>query len=81
MDFDLITNIIIGIVVAIVFLIVIREIVLWYYKINAGIKLLEEIRDELKKINSHSQQAETQQEENKPLDKADSKSAKNPWSF
>lgn len=68
MDFDLITNIIIGIVVAIVFLIVIREIVLWYYKINAGIKLLEEIRDELKKINSHPKQAETQQEENKPLD-------------
>jgi uncharacterized protein YukE len=58
-----------------------REVILWYYKINAGIKLLEEIRDELRKINSHSKQADTQEEENKPLDKADSKPAKNPWSL
>jgi len=52
MSFDLISNIIIGIAIAVVIIIAIREVILWYYKINLGIKLLEEIRDELKKLNS-----------------------------
>lgn len=67
MNFDLVTNIIIGIVVTVAIIIAIREVILWYYKINLGIKLLEEIRDELKKLNGHS--VETQKE-NTPEEKS-----------
>lgn len=52
MDFSLISNIVVGIAVFVLIIIAIREAILWYYKINVGIKLLEEIRDELKKLNS-----------------------------
>ncbi len=31
-----------------------RAVLLWYYRINDGIYLLEEIRDELKKLNGQN---------------------------
>lgn len=42
---------IIGLVIIIGILWICREIVCWYWKINDNIKLLTEIRDELKSMN------------------------------
>lgn len=52
MNFDSITYAIIAIAVLVVIFLAIRNLILWYYKINEGIKVLEEIREELKKLNA-----------------------------
>lgn len=41
-----------GIVIILVALTLMRKVVLWYYRIDDRIKLMEEIRDELKRLNS-----------------------------
>ena len=40
------------IAVTIAVFLVLRDIACWYWKINYQVKLLEEIRDELKKLNN-----------------------------
>lgn len=47
--FPPISNFLIGIVVVIVLFLIFRAIILWYWKINKIVKLLEEIANNLKK--------------------------------
>ena len=44
-------DLIIAIAVVVVVFVVFRELVCWYWKINAGLEVLTEIRDIMKKAN------------------------------
>ena len=48
-------NVILSLVILIVIFLVFRDLVCWYWKINYQVKLLEEIRNELKKLNKVNQ--------------------------
>jgi len=43
-----IQDLLLGLIVFILFLLICREIVCWYFKINQTVSLLEEIRDSMK---------------------------------